>query len=322
VFMEKKYKRLSYEERLIIWYERNKGLSLREIGIILNRPASTIQRELSRNRNEGKTAQEQSLIANNLSIKRISQGNSHYKIQESAKKFIRELIIKTKSSPYLISGRMKLEVRSDRVCKDTIYHWIRKSAKDLIFYLPRYGQKRTRCDGGRKRKLIPLHISKTHISQRAKVESIGHLEGDTMHGIKGKSVLSVYIDKISRLVVISKITTTSKDDFLYSTKLALTKFSNLQSLTLDNGPECQCYPELQNLIPVYFATPYHSWEKGAVENRIQVIRNFIPKGSDLDLFSDDQISQIEQAINSRPMACLGFKTPYESHALEIKKLIH
>jgi len=62
-------------------------------------------------------------------------------------------------------------------------------------------------------------------------------------------------------------------------------------------------------VPVYFADPYSSWQKGAIENANKLIRQYIPKGTDFEDITDEQIKQIQYKINRRPRKKLGFSSP-------------
>ena len=64
-------------------------------------------------------------------------------------------------------------------------------------------------------------------------------------------------------------------------------------------------------VPVYFCHPYHSWEKGGVENTNKLIRRYVPKGTDISKMSEAYILMIETKLNTRPRKCLRFKTPGE-----------
>jgi len=81
------------------------------------------------------------------------------------------------------------------------------------------------------------------------------------------------------------------------------------SLTLDNGLENARYQELG--IPTYFCHPYHSWEKGSVENAFSLIREYIPKKKNLANYSQEEIDAIVDTINNTPWKCLSFRTPKE-----------
>jgi transposase, IS30 family len=312
--MGEHYDHLSEAERSIIWHYHAIGYSNRRIGRQLCRDKKTIKNELERNQSDKDSWQSKVREAQRLSEERKSRANSHPKITESAKEYLQTEIPHLRLSPLLVAGRMKLAKREDAIGKDAIYRWIRKDARELLEYLPRHG-KRKHCAEGRRRKkkVVEVSVPKVSISERPEILTIGNLEGDTMHGKKGKSVLSVYVDKTSKRTFLEKIPSTSSEEFEKATLKVLEKFPSARSLTLDNGPECACYPTLSKHIDVFFCAPYHSWEKGTVENRIQVLRLFVPKGYDIDLLSDTDVRELELKINSRPMECLNFETPLEAH---------
>jgi len=86
-----------------------------------------------------------------------------------------------------------------------------------------------------------------------------------------------------------------------------------RTLTLDNGTENAGHQEITADIGIqcYFAHPYASWERGTNENMNGLIREYLPKGTDFNRISGEQIAQIESLLNNRPRKCLGFKTPIE-----------
>lgn len=86
-----------------------------------------------------------------------------------------------------------------------------------------------------------------------------------------------------------------------------------KTITYDNGHENVEHEEINKELGTrsFFCTPYHSWEKGTVENMIGLIRRSLPKGTDFKKISDDQIKEIEYMLNSRPRKCLRFRTPFE-----------
>ena len=88
----------------------------------------------------------------------------------------------------------------------------------------------------------------------------------------------------------------------------------VQSLTLDNGKE---YAKFKVLVrdcglDVFFAKPYHSWERGTNENRNGVIRRVLPKGSSFAGITPEQFGRIDSMLNDRPLRCLGWMTPREA----------
>jgi IS30 family transposase len=96
----------------------------------------------------------------------------------------------------------------------------------------------------------------------------------------------------------------------------------LKTLTSDNGKEnsyCQLTKSVLD-IEVYKTTPYHSWEKGTVENTIGRLRRFLPKGQTLMGLTSEYLQQIQDKMNNTPRKCLKFRTPQEAMDKEVKKL--
>ncbi len=84
-----------------------------------------------------------------------------------------------------------------------------------------------------------------------------------------------------------------------------------KTITYDNGTENANHKLTDKVLKTkaYFCNPYHSWEKGSIENRIGMIRKYFPKKTDWSLITQKQLNRIVKKINSRPMKCLCFKTP-------------
>ena len=87
----------------------------------------------------------------------------------------------------------------------------------------------------------------------------------------------------------------------------------VNTLTLDNDIVFRKHRQLSRLLgaPIYFCHPYHSWEKGGVENSNKLIRQYIPKRSDISQYSDEYIRMVRDKLNNRPRKCLKYKTPLE-----------
>ena len=85
------------------------------------------------------------------------------------------------------------------------------------------------------------------------------------------------------------------------------------SITYDNGTENALHEETNKALGLksYFCNPYHSWEKGTVENRIGIVRRFYPKKTDWKKITQRDLNKVMRFINNRPMKCLGFKTPFQ-----------
>jgi IS30 family transposase len=92
------------------------------------------------------------------------------------------------------------------------------------------------------------------------------------------------------------------------------------TLTLDNGPENRNWILLETKtgLQVFYAHPYHSWERGANENANGLLREYFPKGTDFGMISDEEIAVVELRINSRPRKRLGWKTPLEVWSVALR----
>jgi len=84
-------------------------------------------------------------------------------------------------------------------------------------------------------------------------------------------------------------------------------------LTLDNGKEFADFQRIETEVglDVYFSDPYSPWQRGTNENTNGLLRQYLPKGSDLRLISDKQLASIVNKLNNRPRKCLNYLTPYE-----------
>ena len=91
----------------------------------------------------------------------------------------------------------------------------------------------------------------------------------------------------------------------------------MKTITADNGGQFAQHERVSSKLgaAMYFARPYHSWERGTNENTNGLIRQYIPKKSNFDDYSDDDLARIQAKLNSRPRKRLGYSTPYEQYKL-------
>ena len=133
--------------------------------------------------------------------------------------------------------------------------------------------------------------------------------GDRLHG------LNVLVDRKSRLTHISflgnKTAVVTKQVMLR--RLNAYPTSLRQSITYDNGSENTRHEKINEVLGTqsYFCAPYHSWEKGSVEQVNGLIRRFFPKGTNFHELRQGEINRIEKLLNHRPRKCLQYRTPYE-----------
>jgi IS30 family transposase len=146
-------------------------------------------------------------------------------------------------------------------------------------------------------------------------EVIGHWESDSIIGVDKSSGLNVVVERATRLANLSFL----KNKTAKQTKDAVIRRLNqhpqalVKSITYDNGTENTLHQEINDKLDTksFFCFPYHSWEKGSVEQVNGLIRRFFPKGTDFNEVSNAEINKVEKLINNRPRKCLNYRTPYE-----------
>jgi len=321
--MKKEYHHLTLEEREKLFGYKKQELSLRTIAIKLKRNVGTISRELKRNAPYGQAYLP--CIAQRRSVKRCVNQRSQASWKGPAVYlYVREHLKEEKYqwSPEQIAGRLSIDYPKLHICHETIYQAIyaRENKKDKLWqYLTVRRQKRMK-KGGRhvhKDSRIPEAVS---IDKRPKVvdkrKQIGHWETDNVIGKQtDKTALSVTVERKLKVTLLSKLSAKTADE---KTKQLFIKMARLpddlrKTMTADNGSENTNHKEITSSLDmaVYFCHPYHSWERGTVENTNGRIRKFVPKGMSMDSITEQDIATIEWRLNNTPRKCLGYMTPYE-----------
>lgn len=205
------------------------------------------------------------------------------------------------------------------VCAQTIYDWVYCYRTDLRNYLRSQKQRyrRTRANTLRKRQREAL-LTTRRIDHRPKAVErrcfYGHWEGDTIVSRQNLGRIGTLVERKSGYLQAFVLTNGSSVGFARGAAQALSNIPEryLRTMTLDNGTEMQSYELLERLTPldVYFAYPYHSWERGTNENTNGLLRQYFPKRSSLAV-GQDRLDQAVQLLNTRPRKRLGYKTPAE-----------
>lgn len=310
------------------------GIKVAKIAGLLGFNRSSVYREIKRGRDENgvykaaiaqEDAKEKRFRANHM--------RSFY-LREDMAWFISVLENKLskKWSPEEIVGAMNIgnvmangEYPHCPVSIQTIYDWIYLCRQDLTPCL-RHGFNRHKRQFYLNQKKRKQEREKHRIDHRPKeVERktrYGHWEGDTVVGKHGTGCIATLCERKSKFLVSFLIRPngqTEDDVSLQFSKgvcehlgrLIAPKY--LKTLTLDNGSEMVDYPKITRLLgmDVYFCYPYHSWEKGLVENTNGLIRQYLPKGSSFANLTQEELDKIVWEINNRPRKALGFKTPQQ-----------
>ena len=315
----KTYTHLTQTERDHIAVFRNRGLTWRTIGQKLGRDHSALVREWGRNRPRRGPREYLPHKAHQRAEARRRNSHKRMRLKSRVLRFEVEQHLLKGWSPELISGRFKRE-RSElpSVSAEAIYQWIYEEAPHLIGCLVRSHPRRRLRSHRRKGKkvIIPNRVSikqrPPHVQDR---QEPGHWESDLMIGRGGKTALQTTVERVSRYTRIVKVANKSARNNREGLVGVLKPLPPAlrRSITYDNGTENAEHQLVNQEIGTssFFCEPYHSWEKGTVENRNGVIRRPFPKKTNFDTISDEDIQKVENSINNRPMKCLNFKTPLE-----------
>lgn len=320
------HKHITKSERIEISILLGKGYSIRAIAKAMSRCHTSISREISNHSVNKKYIPGEA--NNKAKTKRRLSKYQGMKIEDrpELRKYILEKL-KEYCTPEQIAGRIKhVDTYLEYVSAKSIYKWLYSSRGQRYCNLlakQRYEPKK-HARNKTKQQMIPNRtgIEKRSLEANNRSE-IGHFEEDTiLSGKRHKSTaaLAVFCDRKTRYGKIKKMHNMSPETHVVAQE-HMAKNLQIKTITYDNGPENRYHEKIAHNLKVqtFFCNPYHSWEKGSVENMIGRIRRFVPKGSDIDLVTEDQLSKIEHWLNHTPRKCLLFRTPHEIMLLNQKQ---
>jgi len=295
--------------------------SQKEIAVQLKKHRSSVWRERKRNgcpkeKYNAKKAKEKT---------RCRQEEAHQKQRKiENNSWLRNYIekkTKKRWSPEQISGRLKLKYPNDkkrRIGKDSIYEYIYAERKDLVKFL--------RCQKGKYRKRYGTRIrekqreeaKKKRIDTRPAIvetkERIGDYEGDTIIGSDKNHILT-HNERASGKLFADKLKTPTAEETRKVTALLFQKIpsNKKHTVTYDNGTTFadHALTEEETGVDIYFAYPYHSWERGCNENSNGLLRQYFPKRTPLGKVTSKELQKAVREINGRPRKRLGYHTPNE-----------
>jgi IS30 family transposase len=329
---EKKFERLSLEEWQLLFVMKGRGVKIREISRILRRDRRALERALKRyplpwHRKE-RGPYDEARYAYERALEERSKSRQKQRLKNNIIREYVELKLKSGWSPELISGRIERDHPGQSISHEAIYEWIFEERPDLKKYLLRAGKPKRGKPGARaypqRQPSAPKKSIELRPVQANERSRVGDNESDLIVSNKSDACLLVVVDRRLRRLRLRKLKNRQSETVraaLVAILLMVPKALR-HTLTQDNGSEHALHAELERVtgISVYFCHPYSAWERGTVENRNGVIRRFFPKGTDFALISDDDVAQVEQTINSTPMAVLNFMTPEEAYEQELLKL--
>lgn len=327
--MGKTYRQLSLEERCTLARLYGSGQTIRQIAAIMDRPPSTISREIVRNRNA--KGEYLPVYADEKAWARRWTGPKLARHPDLRAYVLDRLAMGW--SPQGIAGRMALEQHSIRISHESIYRFIyaqyaRTKNGGWRLYLPK--AKFKRGFRGRRGGSSHQHIKhRTPIDQRPKdIENrneIGHWETDLMMFADKKHNLLVMQERKSRYICIIGQKDKLAQHVVDNQKAWFAKLPAPLRLTLtqDNGTEFALHYQItQELnMQTYFCNPHSPWQKGGIENMNGRLRRYLPRKTTPEQLSEQNIKLIALKMNTTPRKCLGYKTPIEvfsEHLLHFK----
>lgn len=341
--MGTKYTQLSSEDRNVIQQGINQGMSAREISRRLGYSPSTISREVRRNtcaKVGKKKARLHGLIPDYDAARAATACRTRRR--RGPRKMIpgsdlwNTVVGKMEDgwSPEQIAGRlreMNPDVPEARVCHETIYAAIyatpkgelRKSLIALLRQAHKQRLPRTRGQDrrGRLPDMVSIHDRPEEVTDRLVP---GHWEGDLIKGAGNRTAVGTLVERNSRYVILVKMEGTDAQSALDGFTKAFKKvpMELRKTLTYDQGKEMARHVELSQRLElrVFFADPHSPWQRPTNENTNGLIREYLPKGTDLSIYSQEQLDAIAWTLNDRPRKVLKFLKPEEVYTNIINKL--
>jgi len=314
--------RLSLVEREQISRGLVAGLTLRAIGRQLGRSASTISREVKANGGSGRY---RALAAERRAIgcaKRPRAGK--LELSERLRAEV-QAGLKQRWSPQQISARLLVSFPDDpemRISHETIYQAVYVQSRgelrrQLTGYL-RTARTKRRAQGargtrGQIKDMVLISERPAQIEDRAVP---GHWEGDLILGAHGRSSIATLVERQTRFVMLARLGTQRDTEHVTSAlqqRIAELPAELIRTLTWDQGKEMAGHARfsIETGVEVYFCDPHSPWQRGSNENTNGLLRQYLPKGTDLAVHTQADLDQIAAQLNGRPRQTLGWATPSE-----------
>ena len=327
--MPEGYQHLTRDQRCQIDILKKRGDSQVLIAANLGVHPSTISRELKRNsarRTNTHRLEYQYAEAHHKSQRKRRKASCRpSKMTTETKNIIKDKLF-LQWSPEQISGWLSSK-NIIKISHETIYKMVwrdKRKGGDLYKNL-RHHRKKYQKRGSSKTKncCIPRRID---IDLRPKIVELkkrtGDWEVDTIVGKGHNGAIVTMVDrasKLTKLCLVPKKTSQNIADAMVCRLLSIN--DEVITITSDNGGEFAKHEEVSKKLGAafYFLKPYHAWERGLNEHTNGLIRQYIPKSSNLTEFTDAQVNEIEDLLNNRPRKVLNYLTPIEAFKKLSKK---
>lgn len=296
-----------------------------EIAARLSKDESSVSREINRNRNSaGKYT---AGLADKASRKRRRDGKRQSRKLIKDKKLRRAVLrlLRKKKSPEQIAGKRKRDGKN-YVVHETVYRYIYDYAPGWKIYLRQKKGKYRRRHGTKDREYAREQAKKRRIDERPAIvelrTEIGHWEGDTIRGKEKTTAIATHVERVSGYAIADKLDHVTAENLKQKTARSFARIpkDKKKTETLDNGIEFSEYElmERETGMEIFFAYPYHSWERGSNENFNGLLRQYFPKGAAFATITQKAVSRAVRELNHRPRKRLNYLTPYEVFVKGIK----
>ena len=321
---KQKYRQLQPIERMRIEIWKSENVSAQEMGRRLGRSASTITREVKRNTCQANDYQSHGAQWRHSCRRTAAKPKPKLHPDGVLWGVVCELL-RWKWSPQEIAATLKRaypQQSQHHVSHETIYTAIYaypkgELRKELIACLRQNRTKRMPRSRGQDRRgriaeMVSIHVRPPEVDDRIMP---GHWEGDLIKGSGNKSAVAVLVERVSRAVMLAKMPDASAASALqaFTDKLQSLQEPLRQTLTYDQGREMSRHAELTEAtgVRVYFCDPHSPWQRGTCENTNGLLRQYLPKGTDLSVYSQEELDAIADSLNTRPRQTLGWMTPLQ-----------
>lgn len=308
------YIQITQEERYTISALRREGYSTTVIAERLGRHRSTIWRELRRNCTPWDGYYRPSK-AQELTNGRRSRSRRNQRF-EGADWALVEFLLREDFSPEQVSGYLR-KIGRLSISHETIYRYVwddRARGGDIHRHFrcsTKQARKRYRSYDSRGRLAGKRHISERPSSVEHR-KTKGHWEIDTMMGAWDKHCIVTLVERATGFTLIGKLKARTMAEAAKRTiQLIRAHPGKFKTITADNGTEFHSYEKVEQATGVkfYFATPYHSWERGTNENTNGLIRQYLPKKASMATTTQWDCKAIARRLNTRPRKRYDFETP-------------
>jgi len=314
----REYRQLTEEDRIEIYAMKQAGKEQTMIAAELGVHPSTISRELSRNTGLRGYRPKQ---AHQKALQRRFNARKAVKMTPETIDYI-ECKLAQEHSPEQIAERMKIDPgwHGPTVSHERIYQhiWQDKAQGSMLYKHLRIAGTKQRRKRRNSRDMRGTIKNRVGIEERPNIVErkirIGDWEGDTVVGRNHQGALVTLVDRKSKLTLIGKVnryTAEAVEKTIISLMELLPRRN--YTLTVDNGKEFASHESVAETlrIKVYFADPYSAWQRGLNENTNGLIRQYVPKRSDVRTLTNEQVRHIMNRLNNRPRKSLGYLTPNE-----------